>query len=125
MLLEERFAESVDAERSPDILLAFKPYRYARSCRSRRLLHRRARVAVELRSPGSHCVLASWTTRLRTISAIETVDIAPTLAALVGVPHPAVTAAASTSTAERRTPVPSIESDQAISKGSAELASDR
>ncbi len=90
LLLEERFAESVDAERSPDILIAFKPYstldhidpagNYIAGHGSPWNYDRR--VPILFWRPG----IAGYEQYLP----IETVDIAPTLAALVGVPHPAV-----------------------------------
>lgn len=90
MLLEERFAESVDAERSADILIAFKPYwtldpvdpagYYIAEHGSPWNYDRRVPIVFwRPGSPGYEQYLP-----------IETVDIAPTLAALVGVSHPAV-----------------------------------
>ena len=88
MSLEERFAESVDAERSADILIAFKPYTtmdhvdangfYIAEHGSPWNYDRRVPI-VFWRSghPGYEQYLP-----------IETVDIAPTLAALLGVAHP-------------------------------------
>jgi predicted AlkP superfamily pyrophosphatase or phosphodiesterase len=90
LLLEERFAESLDAERSPDILIAFKPYAtighadpagyYIAGHGSPWNYDRR--VPILFWRPG----IAGYEQYLP----IETVDIAPTLAALLGVPHPAV-----------------------------------
>lgn len=90
LLLEERFAESVDAERSPDILIAFKPYS---------TLDHIDKTAGYIASHGSpwnydrRVPILFWRPGLpgyEQYLPIETVDIAPTLAALVGVPHPAV-----------------------------------
>lgn len=90
MTLQERFAESVDAERSPDILIAFKPYTtmdrvdpngfYIAEHGSPWNYDRR--VPIVFWHPG-HPGYEQYLP-------IETVDIAPTLAALVGVPHPPV-----------------------------------
>jgi predicted AlkP superfamily pyrophosphatase or phosphodiesterase len=90
MLLEERFAESVDPERSPDILIAFKPYTtmdrvdpngfYIAEHGSPWNYDRR--VPIVFWRPG-HPGYEQYLP-------IETVDIAPTLAALVGVSHPPV-----------------------------------
>ncbi len=90
MTLQERFAESLDAERSPDILIAFKPYTtmdrvdpngfYIAEHGSPWNYDRR--VPIVFWRPG-HPGYEQYLP-------IETVDIAPTLAALVGVPHPAV-----------------------------------
>jgi predicted AlkP superfamily pyrophosphatase or phosphodiesterase len=90
MTLQERFAESMDTERSPDILIAFKPYTtmdrvdpngfYIAEHGSPWTYDRR--VPIVFWRPG-HPGYEQYLP-------IETVDIAPTLAALVGVPHPAV-----------------------------------
>jgi predicted AlkP superfamily pyrophosphatase or phosphodiesterase len=90
MTLQERFAESVDAERSPDILIAFKPYTtmdrvdpngfYIAEHGSPWNYDRR--VPIVFWRPG-HPGYEQYLP-------IETVDIAPTLAGLVGVPHPVV-----------------------------------
>jgi len=90
LTLEERFAESVDAERSADVLIAFKPYstldhidpagNYIAGHGSPWNYDRR--VPILFWRPG----IQGYEQYLP----IETVDIAPTLAAVLGVPHPAV-----------------------------------
>ena len=90
MGLEERFAESVDAQRSADILIAFKPYSTLGHVDSDGFYIAQhgapwnydRRVPIVFWRPG----LPGYEQYLP----IETVDIAPTLAALVGVAHPAV-----------------------------------
>jgi predicted AlkP superfamily pyrophosphatase or phosphodiesterase len=90
LLLEERFAESIDVDRSPDILIAFKPNStigHIDSAGSYIAGHGSPwnydrRVPILFWRPG----VAGYEQYLP----IETVDIAPTLAAVVGVPHPAV-----------------------------------
>jgi predicted AlkP superfamily pyrophosphatase or phosphodiesterase len=90
MLLEERFAESVDADRSPDILLAFKPYSTLDH------VDPAGYYIAEHGSPWNYdrrVPIVFWRPGLpgyEQYLPIETVDIAPTLAALVGVPHPAI-----------------------------------
>ncbi len=88
--VEERFSESIDADRSPDILIAFKPYatlghidpagNYIAGHGSPWNYDRR--VPILFWRPGA----AGYEQYLP----IETVDIAPTLAAIVGVSHPPV-----------------------------------
>jgi predicted AlkP superfamily pyrophosphatase or phosphodiesterase len=90
LLLEQRFAESIDPERSPDVLIAFKPYAtlghvdpggiYIAGHGSPWNYDRR--VPILFWRPG----VSGYEQYLP----IETVDIAPTLAALLEVPHPAV-----------------------------------
>ncbi len=90
LLIEERFAESIDADRSADILIAFKPYAtighidpagiYIAGHGSPWNYDRR--VPILFWRPG----MAGYEQYLP----IETVDIAPTLAAIVGVAHPVV-----------------------------------
>ena len=90
MTLEERFAESVDAERSADILIAFKPYTTMDPVDADGFYiaehgtpwNYDRRVPIVFWRPG-HPGYEQYLP-------IETVDIAPTLAALIGVPHPPV-----------------------------------
>jgi len=90
MDLEERFAESVDAERSADVLIAFKPYSTLDHVDADGFYiaghgtpwNYDRRVPIVFWRPGH----AGYEQYLP----IETVDIAPTLAALVAVAHPAV-----------------------------------
>lgn len=90
MGLEERFAESVDAERSADVLIAFKPYATLDHVDSDGFYiaghgtpwNYDRRVPIVFWRPG-HPGYEQYLP-------IETVDIAPTLAALAGVAHPPV-----------------------------------
>jgi predicted AlkP superfamily pyrophosphatase or phosphodiesterase len=90
MRLEERFAESVDAQRSADILIAFKPYSTLEHVDSSGYYiaghgtpwNYDRRVPIVFWRPGQP--------GYEQYLPIETVDIAPTLAALVGVAHPPV-----------------------------------
>ncbi|MBS0416124.1 MAG: alkaline phosphatase family protein [Proteobacteria bacterium] len=90
MRLEERFAESVDPQRSADILIAFKPYSTLDHVDSNGFYiaghgtpwNYDRRVPIVFWRPG----LPGYEQYLP----IETVDIAPTLAGLVGVAHPPV-----------------------------------
>jgi predicted AlkP superfamily pyrophosphatase or phosphodiesterase len=90
MTLEERFAESVDAQRSADIMIAFKPYTTMDAVDADGFYiaehgtpwNYDRRVPIVFWRPG-HPGYEQYLP-------IETVDIAPTLAALVGVPHPPV-----------------------------------
>lgn len=90
MTLQERFAESVDAERSPDILIAFKPYT------TMDRVDANGFYIAEHGSPWNYdrrVPIVFWRPGhpgYEQYLPIETVDIAPTLAALVGVRHPAV-----------------------------------
>jgi predicted AlkP superfamily pyrophosphatase or phosphodiesterase len=90
MLLDERFAESVDAERSPDILIAFRPYA------TMDRVDPNGFYIAEHGSPWNYdrrVPIVFWRPGHRGYEQylpIETVDIAPTLAALVGIAHPAV-----------------------------------
>lgn len=90
LLLEQRFARSIDPERSPDVLIAFRPYAtlghvdpagiYFAGHGSPWNYDRR--VPIVFWRPG----MSGYEQYLP----IETVDIAPTLAALLEVPHPPV-----------------------------------
>jgi predicted AlkP superfamily pyrophosphatase or phosphodiesterase len=90
MSLEERFAESLDAERSADILIAFRPYAtmdhvdpngfYIAEHGSPWNYDRRVPIVFWRPGHQGH----------EEYLPIETVDIAPTLAALVGIAPPAV-----------------------------------
>jgi arylsulfatase A-like enzyme len=90
MALEERFAESVDAGRSADILIAFKPYT------TMDRVDANGFYIAEHGSPWNYdrrVPIVFWRPGhpgYEQYLPIETIDIAPTLAALVGVSHPAV-----------------------------------
>jgi predicted AlkP superfamily pyrophosphatase or phosphodiesterase len=90
LTLEERFAESVDAAPSADVLIAFKPYS---------TLDHIDPAGSYIAGHGSpwnydrRVPILFWRPGIRGYEQylpIETVDIAPTLAALLGVPHPDV-----------------------------------
>jgi predicted AlkP superfamily pyrophosphatase or phosphodiesterase len=90
MSLEERFSESVDAERSADVLIAYKPYT------TMDRVDPNGYYIAEHGSPWNYdrrVPIVFWRPGFpgyEQYLPIETVDIAPTLAALVAVPHPAI-----------------------------------
>jgi predicted AlkP superfamily pyrophosphatase or phosphodiesterase len=90
LTLLERFSESVDAERSPDILIALEPYASFGKPRAPEnyIAGHGSPWNYDRRVP-----IVFWgvgVTHTEQYLPIETVDIAPTLAALLGVKTPAV-----------------------------------
>lgn len=90
LTLEERFAESISADRSPDILIAFKPYATVGH------VEPPANYIANHGSPWNYdrrVPILFWRpglTGYEQYLPIETVDIAPTLAALIDLPAPEV-----------------------------------